>query len=152
VQSGQEIMRVVPENSAMEIEAYVLNRDIGFIKIGEEAVVKVESFPFTRYGSIRARVTRIARDAIPEPDANALEGDPARAPQPSGFAGAQRTQNLVFAVGLEPDATTIKADGQVVPLTSGMSASVEIKTGSRRMLEYVFSPLVEVGARAMRER
>jgi hemolysin D len=152
VQSGQEIMRVVPENSAMEIEAYVLNRDIGFIQIGQEAVVKVESFPFTRYGSIKAHVTRIARDAIPEPDANAIEGDPARATQQSGFAGAQRTQNLVFAVALEPEVTTISADGEKVPLTSGMSVSVEIKTGSRRMLEYVFSPLVEVSARAMKER
>ena len=81
VASGQEIMRVVPEHSKLEIEAYVKNRDIGFVSLGQEAVVKVEAFPFTRYGSIRAHVSRIARDAIPEPDASAIEGDPARAPQ-----------------------------------------------------------------------
>lgn len=152
VTSGQEIMRVVPEDSKLEIEAYVQNRDIGFVNVGQEAVVKVESFPFTRYGSIKARVTRIAKDAIPAPDASAIEGDPARASNASGFAGGERTQNLVFAVLLEPETSAISVDGLDQPLTSGMAATVELKTGARRLLEYVFSPLVEVGSRAMRER
>ena len=152
VQSGEEIMRVVPEDSGLEIEAYVLNRDIGFVSVGEEAVVKVESFPYTRYGAIHARVTRIAKDAIPEPDAAAIEGDPARASKAAGFAGAERTQNLVFPVTLKPDATAISVDGVDQPLTSGMAVTVELKTGARRMLEFVFAPLVEVASRAMRER
>ena len=152
VTSGQEIMRVVPEDSKLEIEAYVLNRDIGFVSVGQEAVVKVESFPFTRYGSINARVVRIAKDAIPAPDASAIEGDPARASNASGFAGGERTQNLVFAVVLEPEASAISVDGVDQPLTSGMAATVELKTGARRLIEYIFSPLVEVASRAMRER
>ena len=111
VTSGQEIMRIVPEDSGLEIEAYVLNRDIGFVNIGQEAVVKVESFPFTRYGSIKAHVTRIAKDAIPAPDASAIEGDPTRVSNAAGFAGGERTQNLVFPVVLKPDAATIMVDG-----------------------------------------
>ncbi len=82
----------------------MLNRDIGFVHVGQDAVVKVESFPFTRYGSVKAHVVRIAKDAIPSPDASAMEGDPARASNASGFAGGERTQNLVFAVELAPDA------------------------------------------------
>jgi hemolysin D len=152
VASGQEIMRVVPEASGLEIEAYVRNRDIGFVSVGQEAVIKVESFPFTRYGAIHARVVRIAKDAIPEPDASAIEGDPARASNASGFAGGERTQNLVFPVVLEPDAATIMVDGVAEPLTSGMAVTVELKTGARRMLEYLFAPLVEVASKAMRER
>jgi hemolysin D len=142
----------VPQDSALEIEAYVLNRDIGFVHVGQDAVVKVESFPFTRYGSVNAKVVRIAKDAIPSPDASAIEGDPARGSSASGFAGGERTQNLVFAVELEPEATTIVVDGVQRPLTSGMAATVEIKTGSRRLIEYLFSPLVEVASRAMKER
>src|SRR5208282_3659179 len=111
VTSGQEIMRIVPQDSQLEIEAYMLNRDIGFVRVGQEAVVKVESFPFTRYGSIKAHVARIAKDAIPEPDAAAIEGDPARVSNATGFAGAERTQNLVFPVVLKPDAATITVDG-----------------------------------------
>jgi hemolysin D len=152
VTSGQEIMRIVPEDSGLEIQAYVRNRDIGFVSVGQEAVVKIESFPFTRYGSIRAHVTRIAKDAIPEPDANAIEGDPTRVSNAAGFAGGERTQNLVFPVVLKPDAETIAVDGAVQPLTSGMAVTVELKTGARRMLEYLFSPLVEVASKAMRER
>ncbi len=152
VTSGQEIMRVVPEDSGLEIQAYVRNRDIGFVRIGQEAVIKIESFPFTRYGSIRAHVTRIAKDAIPEPDANAIEGDPTHVSNAAGFAGGERTQNLVFPVVLKPDAETIAVDGLTQPLTSGMAVTVELKTGARRMLEYLFSPLVEVASKAMRER
>jgi hemolysin D len=152
VASGQEIMRVVPEASGLEIEAYVRNRDIGFVSVGQEAVIKVESFPFTRYGAIHAHVVRIAKDAIPEPDASAIEGDPARASNASGFAGGERTQNLVFPVVLEPEAATIMVDGVAEPLTSGMAVTVELKTGHRRMLEYLFAPLVEVASKAMRER
>ena len=152
VGSGQEIMRIVPEDSGLEIQAYVRNRDIGFINVGQEAVIKVESFPFTRYGTIKAHVTRIARDAIPEPDANAIEGDPTRVSNAAGFAGGERTQNLVFPVVLKPDAETITVDGMTEPLTSGMAVTVELKTGARRMLEYLFSPLVEVASKAMRER
>jgi len=152
VTSGQEIMRIVPENAGLEIEVYVLNKDIGFVKAGQEAVVKVESFPFTQYGVISAKVTRVARDAIPEPEATQNEGDPARSANSSAFAGAQRTQNLVFPVTLQPDVANIGIEGREVPLSSGMAATVEIKTGSRRILEFVFSPLVEVVGSSMRER
>jgi hemolysin D len=152
VASGQEVMRIVPEDSGLEIEAYVRNRDIGFVSVGQEAAVKVESFPYTRYGAIHAHVVRIAKDAIPEPDAQAIEGDPARVSAAAGFAGGERTQNLVFPVVLKPDAATITVDGVAEPLTSGMAVTVELKTGHRRMLEYLFSPLVEVASKAMRER
>jgi hemolysin D len=152
VASGQEIMRIVPEDSGLEIQAYVRNRDIGFVSVGQEAVVKVESFPFTRYGTIKAHVTRIAKDAIPEPDADAIEGDPTRVSNAAGFAGGERTQNLVFPVMLKPDAETIDVDGMLEPLSSGMAVTVELKTGARRMLEYLFAPLVEVASKAMRER
>ena len=111
-----------------------------------------KSFPYTRYGAIRAHVVRIARDAIPEPDAEAIEGDPARVSAASGFAGSERTQNLVFPVVLKPDVATISVDGVAEPLTSGMAVTVELKTGARRMLEYLFAPLVEVASKAMRER
>jgi hemolysin D len=152
VASGQEIMRIVPEDSGLEIEAYVRNRDIGFVSVGQEAAVKVESFPYTRYGAIHAHVVRIAKDAIPEPDAEAIEGDPARVSAASGFAGSERTQNLVFPVVLKPDVATISVGGVAEPLTSGMAVTVELKTGARRMLEYLFAPLVEVASKAMRER
>lgn len=74
--AGSEPMRVVPENAALEIEAYLPNQDIGFVAPGQLAVIKVQAFPFTRYGVIEGKVTRVATDAIPEPDAQQLERQP----------------------------------------------------------------------------
>jgi hemolysin D len=149
---GQDVMRVVPEGSTLELEVYALNKDIGFIKVGQDAVVKLEAFPFTRYGTIPARVTKIAADAIPEPDAVRREGDPATRQAETAFGGAERTQNLVFPVTLSLEADQVSADGRDVKLSAGMAAIAEVRTGERRILEYVFSPLVEVAKGALHER
>ena len=131
----------------------MLNRDIGFVSVGQEAVVKVESFPFTRYGSIKAHVIRIAKDAIPSPDASAIEGDPARAVECGGLRRRRaHAKSGVCGVSSKPDVDGMSVDGVERPLTSGMAVTVELKTGSRRLIEYLFSPLVEVASRAMRER
>ena len=150
--SGEELMRIVPEDATLEIECYLANKDIGFVKPGQTAVVKIESFPFTRYGTLPAIVTRVASDAIPEPDASQMEGNGARSPKDKSFAGAQRTQNLVFPVTLKPARSAMIVDGQNVPLTPGMAVSVEIATGKRRILEYIFSPLVETASESLQER
>jgi hemolysin D len=151
--SGEEIMRIVPEDAVLEIECYLPNQDIGFVKEGQDAVVKIESFPFTRYGTINARVTRVARDAIPQPEAEQTETNSNQRQTRSTQSGvAQRTQNLVFPVTLKPETTLIGIDGTNIPLQAGMATTVEIRTGSRRILEYIFSPLVQIGSEAMKER
>jgi hemolysin D len=150
--SGEEIMRIVPEDAVLEIECYLPNQDIGFVKEGQDAVVKIESFPFTRYGTINARVTRVARDAIPQPEAEQTETNSQKQMKSTQSGVAQRTQNLVFPVTLKPETTLIGIDGTNIPLQTGMATTVEIRTGSRRILEYIFSPLVQIGSEAMKER
>jgi hemolysin D len=149
---SEEIMRIVPDDSELEIEAYAENKDIGFIEPGQAAIVKIESFPFTRYGVLEAKVVRVAHDAIPEPDAQTVEGNPAKTTKQSFFGGAQRTQNLVFPVTLSLARKSMDVDGASIPLRPGMAATVEVKTGKRRILEYVFSPLVQTVSSAMKER
>ncbi|MFS8110943.1 HlyD family type I secretion periplasmic adaptor subunit [Rhizobium jaguaris] len=153
VNPGSELMRIVPDNTALEIEAFLPNSDIGFVSAGQEAVIKVEAFPFTRYGVVRGHVTSVATDAVPEPDAQQMEGQPAKQLQsliPIG--NVERVQNLVFPVTVRPDTDAINVDGALQPLSPGMAATVEIKTGKRRILEYLFSPLAEVASEAMQER
>ena len=153
VMPSEELLRIVPDGSQLEIEAYLQNKDIGFVQPNQEATIKIEAFPFTRYGTVPGMVVRVATDAIPEPDAQQIEGNPAKSPKTSGFTGgAQRIQNLVFPIAIRPQATTLVADAGTVPLSPGMAVSVEIKTGRRRILEYLFSPLVEVASESMRER
>ena len=153
VNPGAELMRIVPGDAALEIEAFLPNKDIGFVAAGQEAVIKIEAFPFTRFGVLHGRVTEVATDAVPEPDAQQMESEPAKQLQsviPLG--NVQRMQNLVFPVTVKPDAEVINVDGVLQPLSPGMAATVEIKTGKRRILEYLFSPMVEVTSQAMQER
>ncbi|MGZ2488361.1 hemolysin D [Rhizobium pisi] len=151
---GTELMRIVPTDSKLDIEAYLPNTDVGFVSPGQSVNVKIHAFPFTRYGTIPGKVLSVARDAIPEPDAQSIMADPARttAGLDNITGQADRTQNLVFPVTAELDRNSIMADGQEVSLSPGMAVTVEIRTGRRRILEYLFSPIVEVGAVAMHER
>ena len=149
---GEQAMEIVPTGSKLEIECYLPNADIGFVRKDQPAIVKVESFPFTDYGTIDATVTRVAHDAIPQPDAESREGNPAQPAKDAMFAGAQRMQNLVFPVSLNLDRTAMRSGSEDVPLSPGMAVTVEIKTGTRRIISYVFSPLVQTVTTAFRER
>jgi hemolysin D len=151
--SGTELMRIVPSDRKLEIEAYLPNRDVGFVAAGDDVVIKVEAFPFTRYGILHGRVDRVATDAIPEPDARQLEETSSRTLESTvPVTNAQRVQNLVYAVVVEPIDRSISVNGKAVALTPGMAVSIEIKTGQRRILEYLFSPLTEIASGAMKER
>jgi hemolysin D len=153
VASGQELMRIVPSASTIDIEAYLPNEDVGFVAVGQGATVKVAAFPFTQYGTISGKVARLGKDAVTAADAQRALSDPAHAiSSPSTGSTAGATNNLVFPVTVRLDATALRVDGQEVPLTPGMGVTVEINTGSRRILEYLLSPLAEVTATAMHER
>jgi hemolysin D len=152
VTPAQEIMRIVPEGKTLEIEAYLPNKDVGFVKIGQDVAVKIESFPWTRYGILAGKISHVAQDAVPMADASGIEGNTARAIESQTFSGAQRVQNLVFPITVSIENNEIIVDGSNITVTPGMAATVEIKTGSRRIMEYLFSPLFEVSNEAMRER
>jgi hemolysin D len=151
VMTGEELMRIVPDAGGFEIESYMPNKDIGFVHEGQEAVIKIESFPFTRYGSLSAKVVRVGKDAVAEPDLALLEANPEKSQKSTLLGGAQRTQNLYFPITLAPSRQTIGEDGSI-PISNGLAVTVEIKTGERRIIDYLFSPIVELGSRALKER
>jgi len=153
VASGQSLLTVVPLDGPIEVEALIANQDIGFVAPGQPAVVKVEAFPFTRYGTIDAEVARVSRDAVDERDATNLSDAANAAKVQSGSSGQpSKTQNLVFPATLRLAQRSIEIDGKEVALTPGMAVTVEIKTGQRRAIDYLLSPLREVATRAGRER
>ena len=149
---GEQVMEIVPLDSQLEIECYLPNADVGFVHKDQQAIVKVESFPFTDYGTVNGHVTRVARDAIAQPEAEQREQTPAQAAKDTMFGGAQRTQNLVFPVTLSLDKASMRSEGAEVPLVPGMAVTVEIRTGTRRILSYLFSPVLQVATTALRER
>jgi len=140
VRQGDPLMSVVPAGGGLEIRAYVRNRDVGFVKAGQEAIVKIDAFPFTRYGTAEGVVEGVSLDAV-----GALES-PATATADAGEYGAGYLARIALT------RPAIEIDGVVVPLRPGMQAAVDIRTGRRRMLEYVIAPLVAYGSNAFRER
>ena len=129
VTPAQTLMVLVPQDSVLQIEAWVLNRDIGFVEEGDEAVVKIEAFSFTKYGTIDGHIKTLSRDAV-----------------------ADERLGLVYAAQTSIDSTTIMVDGKPVSLSPGMAATVEIKTGTRRLIEYFLSPLLNFKDESVRER
>jgi hemolysin D len=153
VSAGQPLLTIVPADDAIEVKAMIANADIGFVNAGEAAVVKVDAFPFTRYGTIGGTVTKVFGDAVDERDATELS-DAANAARPQGTAPGSpaKPQNLVFPATVRLAQRTIDVDGKEVALLPGMAVTVEIKTGRRRAIDYLLAPLREVASEAGRER
>ncbi len=150
--AGQEAMRIVPRDEGLEIEVYLANKDVGFVREGQTATLKLEAFPFTRHGTLPATVVRVASDAIPEPDARQAEADPTRGARKSVRRGRPaRAQPGVPRGAAHACHDHRRGRPERAPL-AGMAVTAEIKTGTRRIIDYVLGPLVETTSTAGRER
>ncbi|WHZ30247.1 MAG: RTX toxin transporter, determinant D [Nitrospira sp.] len=129
VTPAQQLLIVVPQDHPVEVEAQVENKDVGFVREGQPVEIKVETFQFTLYGTIPGHVLTVSDDAAP------LE-----------------KIGLVYPTRVSMDQSTIQVDGKPVNLSPGMAVTVEIKTGQRRIIEYLLSPLLKSMKESLRER
>lgn len=145
VTTGQQLMIVVPKGTKLEVEANLLNRDKGFVREGQEARIKVETFDFTKYGVIDGVVTNVSDDAVSLAQNQQTPGQ--AQPPAAAVSGAS-----VFPVRIALSRETIRIEGNEIQLTPGMSVVAEVKTGNRRVIEYLLSPLLKVRDEAFGER
>lgn len=131
VTQAQPLMMIVPDNAALEVEAQVLNRDIGHIRAGQSVIVKVETFDFTRYGHIDGVVQWVATDAMTDPKMGPVY--PVR-------------------VQLKTDQTPFSINGRHGLVSPGMNVTADIRVDQRRLLEYFLSPLLRYKEEGLRER
>lgn len=129
VPAAQPLMLIVPQEDQVEVEAFLQNKDIGFVQIGQVAAVKIDAFEYTKYGTVPGRVTAVSRDAIED-----------------------EKLGLIYAVRVTLERATMEVNGKTVQLSAGMSTNVEIKTGERRIIQYVLSPLMQHQREALSER
>ena len=106
-----------------------MNKDIGFVKPGQVAVVKLETFPYTRYGYLEGIVDHVSYDAVQD-----------------------EQRGLIFPARVRLNKTHFMIDDTRVNLTSGMSVTTEIKIGKRRVIDYFLSPLREYKDEGLREK
>lgn len=120
VEPAEDLVSIVPDGTPFIIEVMVLNKDVGFIRVSQLAEIKLDTFPFQKYGTIRAEVLSISPDAIED-----------------------QKMGMVYKVRVKPAWTDLLVEGRRVSIAPGMTASVEIKTGSRRIIEFFLSPIIK---------
>ena len=150
VTPAQILLVIVPAGNELQIEATVSNRDIGFVQEGQEAQIKIDTFNFTRYGLLHGKVLSISRDAVTRDKPQGRANQPAQGAETESSEPKGQEMNYVARVSL--DRTQMQVDDRIVDLTPGMAVTVEIKTGSRRLIEYLLSPLLQVRQQSLRER
>lgn len=129
VTPAQELMHIVPNAEDIEVEAWLPNKDIGFVEDGQAAKLKVETFPFTLYGTLDGEVMHVSNDATPD-----------------------EHLGLVYAMRVKMHQTTMQVKDKIVNLTPGMAVTVEINMGKRKLIEFLLSPLLKYKDEAVRER
>jgi len=134
-------------DSGIEIATMVLNQDISFVAEGQEAVIKLDAFPFARYGTVPGKIKIVSEDAV-----GGGASDGASSSEAQSTQREKSSNQLYYAARVTLDATTMNIDGKAVKLTLGMAATVEVKTGNRKLIEYLLSPLMRMNDEAGRER
>lgn len=129
VTPAQALLAIVPSQTMTEVEAVIENKDIGFVQVGQIAAVKVDTFKFTKYGTLPAKVISISSDAIQD-----------------------EQRGLVYKARVQLAQDWLDIDGRRVQMIPGMSVAVEIKTGKRRVIEYFLTPLLQHGSDSLKER
>ncbi|MCC8967723.1 HlyD family type I secretion periplasmic adaptor subunit [Bradyrhizobium sp. Pear76] len=149
VTPAQALAVVVPSESQLEIEAMLSNRDIGFVHPGQAAEIKIDTFNFTRYGLLHGDVLSVSTDAITRDKMQGSNDRPSGATQSSS---EPKGQELEYAARVSLDQTHMQVEDKLVKLGPGMAVTVEIKTGTRRIISYLLSPLARYKQEALRER
>lgn len=129
VSPAEALMVIVPEKDILEVEAYLENKDIGFVTENQMVEIKIDAFPFTKYGVIDGTMVSISNDAV-----------------------QHEKLGLVFVMHTSMKKSEMNINGKMVHLSPGMSVVVEVKTGTRRIIEYLARPVEVMTASALRER
>jgi len=129
VEPAEILMRIVPADQPLEVEARILNQDIGFAEPGQRVKVKFDAFDFTRFGAVAGTIRDIA---------------------PSSTEDEQLGH--VYHALVELDRNWMDVDGERLRLRPGMTATVDIEIGERRLIEYFLGPILRYRDEALRER
>ena len=143
VTPAQHLLMVVPDSQHLVVEAQLANRDVGFVRAGQSVAIKVETFNFTRYGLLHGTVGSVSRDVV------AQDG---RDPSDSGAASDRPLGVPTYVARIALGATSMVVNGVREPLQPGMSVTAEIRTGSRSIIDYLFSPIARRSSESLHER
>jgi len=135
LRAGEELMQIVPFDDDLVIEAKVRPADIGFLKPGLDAAVKVDAYDYTIYGGLDGKISYISPDTL-------REESPRPGQEPEYYRVWIKVEEIVFS----------KRQNKTLEIQPGMTATVEIKTGSNTVLRYISKPVIKTISESMGER
>jgi hemolysin D len=160
VSPGEDLLTIVPDNERLMVEVSIQNRDVGFVRVGQNAQVKIGAFDFTRFGGINGKITSITKDVVDQ--------EPNMAPQNDGYTQGAEQNGLALGDKQREDSTTqqepayvahillernaVVTDVGIVALQPGMAVTADIKTGQRRVISYFMAPFAHQVEEAGHER
>jgi adhesin transport system membrane fusion protein len=131
IRPGQELVEIVPLEDTLLIEARIRPADIAFLRPGQDATVKITAYDFSIYGGLKAKVENISADTIED---------------------EQQKGETFYRIRLRTDRAYLGTEQDPLPIIPGMTASVDILTGEKTVLDYLLKPVLKVRERALRER
>jgi adhesin transport system membrane fusion protein len=140
IQAGQPILEIVPTEDEMLVEAYVKPSEVAFLHVGQKAVVKLSSYDFNKYGGLDGELEHLSPDTLK---------DERQQRRPGG--NPVDIEEGYYRILVRIKDTNLIRKGKKIEATPGMTATVEIRTGQKTVLEYLFRPLQNV-SQALRER
>ncbi|HUP28752.1 MAG TPA: HlyD family efflux transporter periplasmic adaptor subunit [Usitatibacter sp.] len=134
VSAGTTLATIIPQGAPLEAHLYAPSRSVGFVRPGQEVLLRYTSYPHQKFGSQRGRIASVSRHAMPPGDL--------------GFVPADGSREPLYRIKVELAAQSIDAYGRQEPLKAGMQVEADILLDRRRLIEWVFEPLLSLSGRA----
>ncbi len=132
IRPGEDIVEIVPLDDTLLIEAKIRPADIAFLRPGQSATIKITAYDFSIYGGLKAELERISADTIRDDE--------------------DQNRERFYRVYLRTKTNALQHHGEELPIIPGMTATVEILTGEKTVLDYLLKPILKARDRALRER
>jgi adhesin transport system membrane fusion protein len=129
IRPGQDLVEIVPLDDTLVVEARIAPADVAFLRPGQNAMVKITAYDFSIYGGLPAKLEEISADAIQDEKGNSY-----------------------FRIRVRTDRNSLGAGEKSLPIIPGMTASVDVLTGQKTVLDYLLKPILKARDRALRER
>ncbi|MDE2515243.1 MAG: HlyD family type I secretion periplasmic adaptor subunit [Rhodospirillales bacterium] len=143
LQSGQQLVTLVPLDAKLDVAVNIAGSDAGYVHVGDQASIKFDTFPFTRYGMAHGLVTVVSPDSFTSADQ--ARGEFASIPLPPN------TTEPYFRAHIDIGRVDLHGVPQGFHLVPGMPVTVDMKVGKRTVLGYLLERVLPVTADAMRE-
>lgn len=143
LQSGERLITLVPANASLEIETNIIGRSSGFVHVGDQVVIKFDTFPYSQYGLAHGTVRTLSPDAFSAQE-QVRDPNSSLAMLPSDAEPFYRTRISIDQVALHG----VPAGFTVSP---GMPVTADVKVGRRTVLKYILGVMLPIGQEAMRE-